>query len=109
MIKLIYKPVDTHLGYTAIRDITVELCDDATLTEMLDGFQSFLSAVGYHLDGKLDIIPEEEYYGSNESIGDGGDFSSVHWDEATIDTVEIDLDQERAADDHDGGMLRSGC
>ena len=109
MIKLIYKPGETHLGYTAVRDITMELSDDATLTDMLDGFESFLSAVGYQIDGKLDIIPEEEYYGSNESVGAGGDFSSVQWDETTIDTIEIDLGEERTLDDHDGGMLRSGC
>lgn len=108
MIKLINETADMHKPYTAVRNIEIELDDEASLDEMLDAFKRFLQASGYTINGYLDII-EEEDYGNNSTVGAGGDFSSVHRDEAATLTVSIGDEEERTSDDHDGGMLRSGC
>lgn len=109
MIKLINETADMHKPYTAVRNIEMTLDDEASLEEMLDAFKRFLQASGYTIDGYLDIIQEDEYNGSNTEGGGGGDFSSVHWDEAATFTISIGDEEERTLDDHDGGMLRSGC
>lgn len=55
-----------NLGFkTSIEDDSVE-----TLTEVLDIFEHFLRGVGFEVDGKLDIVPEEEYYGKIEDDDD---------------------------------------
>lgn len=51
-----------NLGFkTSIEDDSVE-----TLSEVLDAFELFLKGAGFELDGKLDVVPEEEYYGEVE-------------------------------------------
>jgi hypothetical protein len=68
MIKFVYHAENTEWGDSpAIQSIDINVTDQATLTELLDSFEAFLKACGYHFDGKLDIIPEEEYYGSNDN------------------------------------------
>lgn len=109
MIKLINETPDMHKPYTGICNIEMTLDDEASLDEMLDAFEKFLQVSGYTLRGKLDIIEEEDYYGTDSTGGDGSFESPVHWDEATTITVSERDAAERAFDDHDGGMLRSGC
>lgn len=109
MIKFINETPDMHKEFTGILNIEMTISDEASLQEMLEAFESFLKASGYTIDGNLDIIPKEEYYGSDTKGGGGGDFSSVHWDETATLTVSNGDETERAFDDHDGGMLRSGC
>ena len=43
------------------RKIVIEVGQDASLTEMLEAFQSYLKAVGYGFDGNLDIVPEDSF------------------------------------------------
>lgn len=70
MIKFQYE-LDTsqYIGDPpAVKSIDINVCDGASLPEMLEAFESFLGACGYQLGGgKLDLIPEEEYYGSNDN------------------------------------------
>lgn len=109
MIKLINETADMHKPYTAVRNIEITLDDEASLEEMLDAFKRFLQASGYTIDGYLDIIQEDEYNGSTEN-GAGGSFASpLYGDEESIFPVGDVDETERAFDDHDGGMLRSGC
>ena len=50
------------LGFkSSLEDGSVE-----TLSEVLDAFELFLKGAGFELDGKLDVVPEEEYYGEVE-------------------------------------------
>lgn len=52
----------------ALKSIDFTVSSGATLTEMLETFEAFLGACGYNFAGnKLDLIPEEEYYGSNDN------------------------------------------
>jgi len=47
-----------NLGFkSSLEDDSVE-----TLSEVLDAFELFLKGAGFELDGKLDVVPEEEYY-----------------------------------------------
>ena len=51
-----------NLGFkSSLEDDSVE-----TLSEVLDAFELFPKGAGFELDGKLDIVPEEEYYGEVE-------------------------------------------
>ena len=49
----------------------IENDDVVSLSEVLDQFEYLLKGAGFVFDGKLDIIPEEEFYGEgvdNEEI-----------------------------------------
>ena len=65
MIRLVYNVPDEHTRHTAVRSVDINIADEATLTEMLEAYEQFLLACGYQLTGKLDIIPEDEYYGND--------------------------------------------
>ena len=43
------------------RKIVIEVGQDASLTEMLEAFQSYLKAVGYGFDGNIDVVPEHSF------------------------------------------------
>lgn len=54
-----------NLGFkSSLEDDSVE-----TLSKVLDAFELFLKGAGFELDGKLDVIPEHEYYGEVEKFG----------------------------------------
>lgn len=36
-----------------------------TLEDILEEFKMFLRGCGFQIDGTLDVIPDEEFYGSN--------------------------------------------
>jgi hypothetical protein len=43
-----------------ISTVTMELPDSCTLPEILEGFENFLKAIGYHFEGNLDFVEEDE-------------------------------------------------
>ena len=47
------------------RKVTIEVGQDADLTEMLEAFEDYLKAVGYYVDGCVDIVPE---HSSDETV-----------------------------------------
>ena len=41
--------------------IEFQVRDNSSLDEMLDAFENFLKANGYHFDGNVDIVPEDNF------------------------------------------------
>jgi hypothetical protein len=60
MIKFEYQVPEDHKKYTAVKSIVIEVEDEASRDEMLDSFASFLRAVGYHFDGTIDVVVNDE-------------------------------------------------
>jgi hypothetical protein len=46
---------------TALESIDFTIGDHASLDDVLGAFEAFLGACGYVLNGKLDVVPEDEY------------------------------------------------
>ena len=65
MIKFIFENEDRPCPY-GITDpyhtkrIEFQVKDNSNLDEMLDAFENFLKANGYHFDGNVDIVQEED-------------------------------------------------
>lgn len=51
-------------SYENIRTV-VHTTNAVTLMEILKEFQMFLEGCGFLIDGTLDIVPDEELYGTN--------------------------------------------
>lgn len=45
----------------------VHTTNAVTLSEILEEFQMFLEGCGFKIDGTLDVVPDEEFYGTNTS------------------------------------------
>ena len=41
--------------------IEFQVRDNSSLDEMLDAFENFIKANGYHFDGNVDIVPEDNF------------------------------------------------
>jgi len=54
MITLKWECPDFHEEFTADRQITFQVRDEASLDEMLESYTHFLKAIGYH-------VPENSY------------------------------------------------
>ena len=68
-MKYLFKQIDNISGANAVT--TVEFEADS-LPDILEHFELFLKGAGYMMEGKIDIIPDEEYYGyddSDEAVG----------------------------------------
>ena len=59
MIRLINETADIHKPFTAVQKIEIVVEDEASLTQLLEAFESFLQASGYTIDGQLDIVKDE--------------------------------------------------
>jgi len=63
MYKFIFE--DTEKEQNSIFDpyhtkrVEFQVRDNSSLDEMLDAFENFLKANGYHFDGNVDIVPED--------------------------------------------------
>lgn len=74
-----------NLGFkSSLEDDSVE-----TLSEVLDAFELFLKGAGFELDGKLDVVPEEEYYGEVDK------FSAEDLDDTQKITVDMGFIKEQ--------------
>ena len=54
----------------------IHTTDGDTLPDVCEAFQDFLRGCGYHFDGEIEVVPNEEIYGepndgNAESIGGG--------------------------------------
>jgi len=58
--KFIQETPEMHKEFTATNKIEFIVEDEASLTEMLESFEYFLRASGYHIDGYLDVVPHDE-------------------------------------------------
>jgi hypothetical protein len=63
-MKYLFKQIDNISGANAVT--TVEFEADS-LPDVLEHFELFLKGAGYMMEGKIDIIPDEEYYGYDDS------------------------------------------
>ena len=76
MIKFINTTCDEHKPYTAVESIQMNIADESSLPDILEAFESFLKASGYHIpEGSyIDIVQDEEnvvQYADNK-VGDDG-------------------------------------
>jgi hypothetical protein len=60
MIKFIYEVPEMHKEFTGIKNIVMETEDVASLSEMLEAYEKFLKAIGYTIDGVIDVVKEDE-------------------------------------------------
>jgi hypothetical protein len=51
----------------------VHTTNAVTLTEILKEFQMFLEGCGFQIDGTLDVVTDEEIYGTNISTNNSMD------------------------------------
>jgi len=68
-----FSKTHTDLHGNSIETVSIELNQDAYLDDVLEAFNRFLRAVGYHFDGNIEIVPEESF--------DPYDKSFDAWDE----------------------------
>lgn len=62
MIKLINITRDDHKPYTAVESIEMNISDESSLADVLEAFEGFLKASGYHIPEKsyIDIVQDDE-------------------------------------------------
>lgn len=60
MIKLVYETPEIHKEYTGVKSIVMEVEAEASRDEMLEAYESFLRAIGYYIDGHIDVVKEDE-------------------------------------------------
>lgn len=53
-----------HDGHSPVKRIEFELHDHLTLTEICEAFEDFLRGSGYHFDGHVEIVADEETDGT---------------------------------------------
>jgi len=62
MIKFINTTNDIHKPYTAIESIEMTIGEESSLADLLEAFEGFLKASGYHIpeNSRIDIVQDEE-------------------------------------------------
>lgn len=50
MIRLVKNVPEYHEEFTAVRSVDIQLHDEASLDDMLQAYEQFLKAIGYHWD-----------------------------------------------------------
>ena len=58
--KFIQETPEMHKEFTATNKIEFTVQDEASLDQMLESFEYFLRASGYHIDGYIDVVPHDE-------------------------------------------------
>jgi hypothetical protein len=61
MIKFVYEVPEIHKEFTGVKSIVMEVQDEASRDEMLEAYESFLKSIGYHFDGHIDVVREDEF------------------------------------------------
>jgi hypothetical protein len=59
MIKFVYETPEIHKEFTGVKSIVMEVQDEASRDEMLEAYESFLRAIGYSFDGRIDVVEED--------------------------------------------------
>jgi hypothetical protein len=62
MIKFINTTNDVHKPYTAVESIEMTIGEEPSLPDLLEAFEGFLKASGYHIpeNSYIDIVQDEE-------------------------------------------------
>jgi len=74
MIKFINTTDDMHKPYTAVENIEMTISEEASLPDLLEAFEGFLKASGYHIseNSYIDVVQNEENMVQyNLEAGDG--------------------------------------
>lgn len=58
MIKLTYERPESHAPYSAVNSFEMTIDDERSLSEMLEAYKEFLLALGFSVDGDLEVINE---------------------------------------------------
>ena len=58
MIKLIYERPEMHAPYSAVSNFEMTIDDERSLSEMLEAYKEFLLALGFGIDGDLEVVNE---------------------------------------------------
>ena len=85
-MKYLFKQIDNISGSNAVTTVEFEV---DSLPDILEHFELFLKGAGYMMEGKIDIIPDEEYYGES---GDE-DAIIIQYHEATIKKLEKRIEE----------------
>ena len=67
----VYQNMDLYNNEVTSK-ITTE-CNAVTLNEVLEEFECFLKGAGYHFEGKIDIVKEDDEYDFDDEDDDNGD------------------------------------
>jgi hypothetical protein len=59
MIKFVMEVPEIHKEFTGVKSIVMEVQDEASRDEMLEAYESFLRAIGYSFDGRIDVVEED--------------------------------------------------
>jgi hypothetical protein len=76
-----FSKTHTDLHGNSIETVLMELNQDAYIEDVLEAFTRFLRAVGYHFDGNIEIVEQEDF----DSLNDGQD-----WGLDEVDTPEFE-------------------
>ena len=74
-MKYIFKQIDEYTPSETTVEFTVD-----NINDVLEQFELFLKGCGFQFNGKLDIVPDEEYYGLEESEGQDLEHSIQYFD-----------------------------
>lgn len=59
MIKLTYERPEMHAPYSAVSSLEMTIDDERSLSEMLEAYKEFLLALGFSVDGDLEVIDDK--------------------------------------------------
>lgn len=62
MIKFINTTSNEHKPYTPVESIEMTISDDAGLSDLIEAFEGFLKASGYHIpeNSYIDVVQNDE-------------------------------------------------
>lgn len=58
-VKLVYERPEMHSPYSAVNRVEIVLDEERNLDEMLEGYKQFLQAIGYTVNGEIEVT---EFY-----------------------------------------------
>jgi hypothetical protein len=87
-----FSKTHTDLHGNSIETVSMELNHDAYIEDVLEAFTRFLRAVGYHIDGNIEIVPEESFDPYDKSFDAWDDTPEEEQEETTplYDGVQVD-------------------
>lgn len=77
----------THTDWNGqfLETVSIQIKEDAHIDDALEAFGRFLKAAGYHFDGEIQIVGEEE----TDPLDDDQDWNDDDEDEETVDENEM--------------------
>lgn len=94
MIKFINTTCNEHKPYTAIESIEMNIADESSLPDILEAFEGFLKASGYHIpEGSyINIVQDEEnvvQYTPKEVYPVREDIPAEYWGKPIVEKANV--------------------